>query len=327
MAAHEGQGMARPNGRIAFCALVVVMFLTGCSSGSNGAGGGGGGGGSTTAPPVSSNSTACATGSLHVLGSTAFMPIARDAADAYMRDCPGATINITGGDSAFGVSQVRHAVASDSSSAGSMIAMYDGFPSASYTAGLRPYPMGVLIFSVVAHTGLFPAMNITADELRKIFIKPGEQGKVAVGRRAGSGSREAFNTHVLGLNPGRPDKGNCPKPTGRIVSFTSCTEDSTANLLNFASMTPNAIGYAELSRPHGDYPQLSVLSIDNAAPTPDNVANGSYRFWTVEHLYAATQPTMLTKDFLDFLAHYKGPNLPPDFIPCSDALKRVGADC
>src|SRR5215831_13439152 len=202
MAAHEGQGMARPNGRIAFCALVVVMFLTGCSSGSNGAGGGDGGGGSTTAPPVSSNSTACATGSLHLLGSTAFMPIARDAADAYMRDCPGATINVTGGDSAFGVSQVRHAVASDSSSAGSMIAMYDGFPSASYTAGLRPYPMGVLIFSVVAHTGLFPAMNITADELRKIFIKPGEQGKVAVGRRAGSGSREAFNTHVLGLNPG-----------------------------------------------------------------------------------------------------------------------------
>jgi ABC-type phosphate transport system substrate-binding protein len=253
------------------------------------------------------------------------MPIAQNAADAYMHNCPGATITVAGGDSAYGLSQVRQAVAAGSSSAGSMIAMYDGFPTD--TAGLSPYPMGVLIFSVVAHTGLFPAVNITPDELRKIFVKPGEQGKVAVGRRAGSGSREAFNTHVLGPNPGRPDKGNCPKPTGRIVSFTSCTEDSTANLLNFVSMTPNAIGYAELSRPHVDYPQLSVLSIDNAAPTPDNVANGSYRFWTVEHLYAATQPTMLTKDFLDFLAQYKAPNLPPDFISCSDALKRVGADC
>jgi ABC-type phosphate transport system substrate-binding protein len=255
------------------------------------------------------------------------MPIAQDAADAYMRDCPGATINVTDGDSAYGLSTVRQAVASGSSSAGSMIAMYDGFPSATYTAGLRPYPMGVLIFSVVAHAGLFAASNITADELRKIFVKPGEQGKVAVGRRAGSGSREAFDTHVLGLNPGQPDRGNCPQPTGGIVSFTHCTEDSTADLLNFVSMTPNAIGYAELSRPHADYPQLSVLSVDNAAPTPDNVANGSYRFWTVEHLYAATQPAMLTTDFLDFLSHYKGPNLPPDFIPCSDALKRVGADC
>jgi hypothetical protein len=71
-----------------------------------------------------------------------------------------------------------------------MIAMYDGLSSD--TTGLNPYPMGVLIFSVVAHAGLFPARNITAGELRKIFAKPGEQGIVAVGRRAGSGSRKAF---------------------------------------------------------------------------------------------------------------------------------------
>jgi ABC-type phosphate transport system substrate-binding protein len=299
-----------------------MTSLTGCSSGAKSAAGGDL---STTPSRTPGKSTPCATGSLHLIGSTAFLPIAQDAAIAYSRGCPGASINVTDGDSAYGLAQVRQAVAANSPGAGSMIAMYDGFPAD--TAGLKAYPMGVLIFSVVAHTGLFAAFNITTEELQKIFVKPGEQGKVAVGRRSGSGSRQAFDRNILGIPPGSPDKGNCPTPTGRTVSFTSCTEDSTADLLDFVNGTPNAIGYAEISKPHAGYPQISVLSIDHIAPTTDNVANGSYKFWTVEHLYAAANPTALTLDFLDFLSHYKGPNLPPDFIPCADAVKTLGAAC
>jgi hypothetical protein len=50
------------------------------------------------------------------------------------------------------------------------------------------------------------------------------------------------------------------------------------------------------------YSHVSVIRIDNAMPTRDNVRNGSYSFWIVEHLYAGMQPTALAKDFLDFLA-------------------------
>jgi ABC-type phosphate transport system substrate-binding protein len=313
------QGMARLNGRLvswvlASCVLVVVTPLTGCSSGSKSAG-------TKSAVPIPS--PVCATGSIQLIGSTAFMPIAQDAAKVYMRHCPGANIVVTGGDSAYGVSKVwdaRH-----SSAAGSMIAMYDGLPSADATTGLRPYPMGVLIFSVVAHTGLFPSLNITTAELRKIFFKPGEPGKVAVGRRGGSGSRKAFDANVLGNYPGAPDKGNCPPPTGSSFSFTSCTEDSTADLLKFVNGTPNAIGYAEVPGPLTSYPQLSVIKVNNAAATPDNVLNGSYAFWTVEHLYTTRQPTTLTRDFLAFLSQQRESSLPTDFIDCSDAAKRLGA--
>lgn len=308
---------------LSFCALVTMTSLTGCTSSSGAAGNPA----STTSPPRPSGAPACVTGSLQLIGSTAFLPIAQAAATAYMRDCPGATISVSGGDSAYGLTKVRDAVASGSSSAGSMIAMYDGLPAATQTAGLSPYPMGVLIFSVVAHSGLLAASNITTDELRKIFVKPGEQGKIAVGRRAGSGSRQAFVQHVLSLNPGAPDKGNCPAPTGREFSFTHCTEASTADLLGFVNKTPNAIGYAELTGPLTDYPQASVISIDNAAPTPKNVRNGSYKYWTVEHMFAAKHPTALVKDFLAFLPSYLTPNPPRDFIPCSDTLKSLGAAC
>lgn len=318
--------MARLNGClsfcvVSFCVLLVATSLTGCSSSSKSAISN-----ASTAPaPTPSESPVCAAGPLHLIGSTAFMPVAQDAAKAYMNDCPGAVITVTGGDSDYGLTQVRDAVASGSSSAGSMIAMYDGLPSG--TAGLSPYPMGVLIESVVAHTGLFPSGNVTTADLRKIFVKPGERGKVAVGRRAGSGTRRAFIMDVLGINPGEPDKGNCPPPTGSPASFTSCTEGSTGDLLNFVNRTPNAIGYAVVSQLGPSYPQVSILRINNVAPSSDSVRNETYKFWTVENLYASTKPAALTRDFLDFLAHYRGSNLPTYFIPCYDAPQRLGTAC
>jgi ABC-type phosphate transport system substrate-binding protein len=208
-----------------------------------------------------------------------------------------------------------------------MIAMYDGSSS---TAGLQPSPAGVLIYSVVAHAGLVSGKNITPGELRKIFIKPGEPNVVAVGRRGGSGSRQAFNVKVLSPQvPSPADKGNCPSPNGSAYHHTSCTEDSTADVLSFVNGTPNAIGYAEVREVHGSlagYPHVSVISIDNAAPTAGNVRDGSYSFWTVEHLYAGTQLTALAKDFLGFLPNYIESNPQPDFIACS-GVPGLTANC
>lgn len=318
--------MARPNSRpefclLSLCVLAVVASLAGCSSSSKSTASYA----STTSPTALNESPVCAKGSLHLIGSTAFEPIALEAAGAYMKDCPGAAITVKGGDSDYGLTQVRNAVASRSPSAGSMIAMYDGVPSD--TTGLSPYPMGVLIEAVVAHTGLFRTGNITTAELKKIFVKPGEPGKVAVGRRAGSGTRLAFDTTVLGFDPGEPDKGNCPSPTGSKVSFTSCTEASTPDLLTFVNGTPNAIGYAALSQIGSIYPEVSVLNINNVAPTSGNVRNKKYEFWAVENLFAAAQPTALTKDFLNFLSHYREPKLLPGFIPCYDAPQTLGTGC
>lgn len=131
------------------------------------------GGPSSTSTLAVAGPPACAKGSLRLVGSTAFLPIAQAAAEAYMHDCTGATIVVQGGDSAYGLSQVEGTVASGSSAAGSTIGMYDGSPSASETAGLKPYPMGLLIYSVVAHAGLFPSSNITPAMLDKLWEPAG----------------------------------------------------------------------------------------------------------------------------------------------------------
>lgn len=269
----------------------------------------------------------CAAGSLQLVGSTAFGPIVLPAASAYMYDCPGSNIEIASGDSAYGVTAVRNKVASHDSSARSWIAMFDGNPSPSYVTGLQSYPIGVIIFSVVAHTGLFPGLNVTTSELHDIFAAPGVPGTVAVGRQHGSGSRLTFFNQVIKMSPGTPVSGNCPTPTGQKFSFTGCTEDGTPQLLNFVNETPNAIGYAEVSEPLSGDPDIEILRIDNVQPSETNVLNRSYAYWTIEHLYASPDPTALARDFLKFLPTYFANNAPSDFFACSAATKSLEGDC
>jgi len=280
---------------------------------------------SGSASLAASGPPACAKGSVHLVGSSAFLPIAKLAGETYMHDCPGATVNVTDGDSAFGLSTIQGLVTSSDAAAGSTIAMYDGSPAASATSGLKQYPMGILIYSVVAHSGLFPSLNVSPAELSKLFTPPGVQGKVAVGRLGGSGSRQAFQ-NALRSDLGSPS-GNCPAPTGKPVTFTGCTEGSTSNVLAFVENTPNAVGYAEVFGSLAADPQVSLLYIDNAAPTAANVRNGSYKFWTGEHLYSSAHPTALASDFLAFLPNYTTANPPSDFISCADAANIAGSGC
>jgi ABC-type phosphate transport system substrate-binding protein len=283
---------------------------------------------STTGSASPNESPPCATGPLTLVGSTAFEPIAQQAALQYMQDCPGATITVNDGDSAYGMSQVLGAVGS--SDAGSMIAMYDGIYGSA--KGLIPHAIGYVISPLLRTKGLFPASGLSTGDLRTIFVQFGRKGVVAVGRRAGSGSRKAFFTNVLNPNSANPVPApygrKCPNPpTGSAVSFTSCTEDSTTSSLDFVNGTPNAIGYAETYGLLNGYPQVSEVKIDGFAPRRDNVLNGNYKFWAVEHLYAAISPTALATDFLTFLPGYIESNPTTDFITCADAPNTLESDC
>jgi phosphate transport system substrate-binding protein len=247
-----------------------------------------------------------------------------------MNTCPHSAIainpNVTGEDSAFGVGKVEAAVNSGSASAGSTIAMYDG--PTSLAKGLETHPMGVLIYSVVAHTDLFSGSKITQGELVNIFVKHSDPRLVVVGRRDGSGSRLTLIEKVLNnANPGPADPHTCPTATGHPSSLKSCTADDTSAVINFVNGTPNAIGYAEvLGSLQGD-PQVTTLWVGNVQPTKRNVLNGLYKYWTIENLYTSARLTPLAKDFIDYLPSYIESAQPGDFITCSDAAGLVGPDC
>lgn len=275
---------------------------------------------------------ACAPGSIELIGSSTFGPLVQAAAGIYTRQCH-ASISVVYGDvggkgidSAYAAATVNAAVQRNPAQAGSMIAMFNGETSSA--PFLTPDPLGVLIFSVVAHTGLYSGSDISSSELKRLFLQGGEPGKIAAGRQDGTGTRLTFLGFLHSQGPApQASRNSCPPAAGSPV----CTAYSNTELLSFVNETPNTIGYAEVDHessghPAG-YPGASVLSINGIAPTPANVRNGSYNFVTVANLYMPPHPSALARSFYQYLLQYIAANQSDGLITCSGAPKRLEANC
>ena len=150
----------------------------------------------------------CSTGTLTLVGSTAFAPIAQVVGDAYRDYCASAHIVVhvvvNAKDSAQGFTTLRQTEAQNPGNADLMIAMYDGTETS--PAPFTAKPVGVLIYAIVANNTDIPESSISVGGLENIFVPPGKQGVVAVGRLAGSGSRKALLDGVFHLK----DWGSVP---------------------------------------------------------------------------------------------------------------------
>ncbi len=274
----------------------------------------------------------CASGSIELLGSSTFGPLVKAAASLYEQQCR-ANIKVVYGnvggkgvDSAYAAATVNAAVRSNPAQAGSMIAMFNGQTSSA--PFLTPDPLGVIIFSVVAHNGLYPGSDISSSELKRLFLQGGEPDRVAVGRQAGTGTRTTFLSFLHNQGPAPQVSGHgCPPPAGSAA----CTAFSNTDLLSFVNATRNAIGYAEVDQesnghPAG-FPGASVLSVDGIAATPANVRNGSYDFATVATLYMPPHPSALARSFYKYLLQYVAANESNGLITCSGVPTKLQANC
>jgi len=289
---------------------------------------------------ANSGGAACAAGTLHIVGSTAFLQLAQAGAAVYRKDCLKMGIHVTfmftGGDSAYGLGQAHNAAvqnkqAQNKQAGTTTIGMYDGTATGSQTAGLTPYPMGVLIYSIVANKDLDSlGSSVTIGRLQNIFTGPGDPSLLVVGRRAGSGSRATLFVKLFKYahEPGPSDAPNCPLPPESVPSsMTSCTAASAPDVLEVVNATSDAIGYSEIYPSLKGYPNVRVLKIGTATAAPGDVLNGTYSFWAIEHLYAPTQPGALAADFLKFLPQFLERSKPSDFIACSVETKELESDC
>jgi phosphate transport system substrate-binding protein len=65
------------------------------------------------------------------------------------------------------------------------------------------------------------------------------------------------------------------------------------------SQTPGAVSFVPLMAAQGA--PVSVLSIDGIAPSVDALTQGTYAFWSVEHLYTQGDGTAQTMAYVQFL--------------------------
>ena len=269
-------------GAIFGAGLLSMSLLTGCAGGGDKAASG--------TDTESSEPTSTLSGTVTGSGSSALLPLAKAAADAFMKDNPDVTVTMNGGGSGEGLKQVA---------AGSVnIGNSDVFASekldATQAAGLVDHKVCTITMAPVVNKDL-GVKDLTTAQLTDIFTGKTTNWKevggpdekiVLVTRPSSSGTRALFKTWALG---GAEEASN-----------QSLETDDSGTLLQTVTQNKGAIGYVALSYLAGK-DEVQPVAIDGVEPTLENTYSGKYKVWGFEHMYTKGDPDEVTKAFLDYM--------------------------
>ncbi|QNN74449.1 phosphate ABC transporter substrate-binding protein PstS family protein [Vagococcus carniphilus] len=212
-------------------------------------------------------------------------PLVEAASEQYSSTNLGKFINVQGGGSGTGLSQVQ-AGAVEIGNSDLFAEEKDGIKSEE------------LVDHQVAVVGLTPIVNkkvgikdISKEDLKKIFtgkiknwkeVGGKDQEIVLLNRASGSGSRHTFEQWVL---DGEESKN-------------AQEQESTGMVRQIVSTTPGAISYVAFSYVTDE---VATLSVDGVKPTEENVMKNDWFIWSYEHMYTKGEPKGLAKEFLDYM--------------------------
>lgn len=223
--------------------------------------------------------------SVTAVGSSALQPLVETVAEEFQQDRPGQFVNVQGGGSGTGLSQVQTGAVDIGNS--------DMFAEEKHGVDASQ-----LVDHRVAVIGITPVVNkevgvndLSKEELKKIFLGEitnwkevggNDQEIVILNRASGSGTRDTFEKWIL-------DDAN---------AISSQEQESSGMVRQIVSDTPGAISYLAFSYVTED---VDVLTLDGVQPTDENVTTNDWPIWSYEHMYTKGEPKGLTKEFLDYI--------------------------
>ncbi|WP_017726815.1 phosphate ABC transporter substrate-binding protein [Halalkalibacterium ligniniphilum] len=227
-----------------------------------------------------------ASGSIVISGSSAMQPLVAAAADAYMNENMGASIQVQAGGSGTGLSQV----ADGAVDIGNSDVFVEEKPEVDGST-LVDHRIAVVGMGPAVHPGV-GLEDISKEDLIRVFtgevtnwseLGGSDTEIVLVNRPDSSGTRAIFVQY--GLDGAETAEG--------------ITEDSSNTVKQIIAETEGAIGYLAFSYYTDD--TVTPLSVDGVEQTDENVQSGEYPIWAYMHSYTNGEPEGLTKDFLDFM--------------------------
>lgn len=215
-------------------------------------------------------------------GSSALLPLVKEAAAAYQQKHPDVKVTVSAGGSYVGINQAMTKA----------VDIGDSDVIAPGNSGLKDHKVAVVGFAIIINNDA--GVNaLSRKQLRDIFagrvnnwkqLGGKDQTIAVINRPRSSGTRAVFNATVMGTSK---------------INESSLVEDSSGTVVNTVATTPGSISYVALAYTKGK--NLTVAKVDGVAPTEENIVRGKYAIWSYEHMFTHAGSNAQAEDFIRFV--------------------------